>query len=156
MYKSSDGGTTWHATGGGAAAVVNKDGWSGGLAFDGQDPTTVYASIGRTLVKSADAGASWQPIADGLPDQVISALAVDPRRSGTAYAGLHGGGIYKTTDGGRTWNNVVPGLSIAALAIDPKRPTTIYAAGNDRAGAHPNRVRLLRSTDDGNTWSIAG
>jgi photosystem II stability/assembly factor-like uncharacterized protein len=67
-----------------------------------------------------------------------------------------GGGIYKTTDGGRTWNDVAPGLSIAALAIDSKLPTTIYAAGNDGAGAHPNRVRLLRSTDDGHTWSIAG
>jgi hypothetical protein len=86
-----------------------------------------------------------------LPRRVVSALALDTRRSGTVYAGLYPGGIFKTTNGGRTWDRAVSGVSILALAVDPVRPTTIYAAASDTT--HP--VRMLRSTYSGRTWTIA-
>ena len=84
------------------------------------------------MLKTTDAGASWQPVTNGLPAGVTS-LAADPQRSGTLYAGLQTGdgtgAIYETTDGGRTWNAVESGPAIATLAVDPARPTTIWAAG---------------------------
>jgi photosystem II stability/assembly factor-like uncharacterized protein len=157
IVKSTDAGKTWRATG--AGKVTNQDGWGGALAVDPQHPTTVYASIGRTLVRTTDAGASWQPITQGLPQQVVTALSVDPKHPKTVYAGLYPtynknvisatGGIYKTTDGGDTWTQTFPGISPGALAVDPARPTTIYAVVNGR------NERLARSTDGGRTWTTA-
>lgn len=124
-----------------------------------QHPTTVYASIGRTLLRTTDAGASWQPITQGLPQQVVTALTVDPRQSGTVYAGLGStykgrvisamGGIYKTTNRGDTWTQALSGRTAGTLAVDPARPTTIYAA------VHGRKERVARSTDAGRTWTTA-
>ena len=88
IYKSTDAGKTWHATGSPNSVFTNPDSWGGTLAVDPQDPTTVYASIGHTLVRTTDAGATWQPIMQDLPQQGVTALTVDPQRSGTVYAGL--------------------------------------------------------------------
>jgi photosystem II stability/assembly factor-like uncharacterized protein len=158
IYKSTDAGKTWRATGGGKV-FTNQDGWGGALALDPQHPTTVYASVGRTLVRTTDGGASWQPITQGLPQQVVTALTVDPKQPETVYAGLYPtyknnvisatGGIYKTTNGGDTWTQAFPGITPGALAVDPARPTTIYAAINGR------KERLARSTNGGRTWTTA-
>jgi photosystem II stability/assembly factor-like uncharacterized protein len=159
IYKSTDAGKTWRATGGPGTAFANQDGWGGALAVDPQHPTTVYASVGRTLVRTTDAGASWQPITQGLPHQVVTALTVDPRTSGTVYAGLYPtytkrvisatGGIYKTTNGGDTWTRALSDITAGALAVDPARPATIYAA------LHGRTERVARSTDGGRTWITA-
>jgi photosystem II stability/assembly factor-like uncharacterized protein len=158
IYKSTDAGKTWRATGGGEV-FTNPDGWTGALAVDPQYPTTVYASIGRTLVRTTDAGASWQPVTQDLPQQDVTALTVDPQRSGIVYAGLYPtymkkvvsapGGIYKTTNGGDTWTPAFPDITASALAVDPARPTTIYAVVNGR------KDRLARSTDGGRNWTTA-
>ncbi len=149
IYKSTDAGKTWRATGGHGSVFANPDGYGSALAVDPQQPTTLYAAIDRAVFTSTDAGVSWQPITDGLPQGVATALAVDPQHSGTVYAALQTGnrtgGIYATTDGGHTWSSAFSGVAIYALAVDPARPATIYAAGS----------RLLRSTDDGHTWVIA-
>jgi photosystem II stability/assembly factor-like uncharacterized protein len=159
IFKSSDAGKTWRATGGGAKVFTNRDGWGGALAVDPQHPTTVYASIGRTLLRTTDAGASWQPITQGLPPQVVTALTVDPKQPETVYAGLSStykgrvisamGGIYKTTNGGDTWTQALSGITAGTLAVDPARPTTIYAA------VHARQERVARSTNAGRTWATA-
>jgi photosystem II stability/assembly factor-like uncharacterized protein len=164
IYKSTDAGKTWHATGSPNSVFTNPDSWGGTLAVDPQDPTTVYASIGHTLVRTTDAGATWQPIMQDLPQQGVTALTVDPQRSGTVYAGLFPtyknraitapGGIYKTTNAGDTWTRAFSTRSLSGtpggLAVDPARPTTIYAA----IDGYP--ARIARSTDAGRTWTIAG
>jgi photosystem II stability/assembly factor-like uncharacterized protein len=162
IYKSTDAGRTWHATGSGASVFPNSNDWdsSDALAIDAQHPRTVYAAVGRTLLKTTDAGASWQPITNGLPAGVTS-LAAHPQRSGTLYAGLHTGdgtgAIYETTDGGRTWNAAESGPAITTLAVDPARPTTIWAAGwTRRKGTRQYKSFLIRSTDRGRTWTTAG
>ena len=84
----------------------------------------------------------------------MRALAVDPRRTGTVYAALTQGGIYKTTNGGQTWIRVFGTVSdmMDAVAINPARPATIYAAGQSATGDGPT---ILRSTDGGLTWATA-
>jgi photosystem II stability/assembly factor-like uncharacterized protein len=154
IFKSTDAGKTWRATRG--KIFTNQDGWGGALGVDPQHPTTVYASIGRTLVRTTDAGASWQPITQGLPQQVVTALTVDPKQPETVYAGLYPtykknvisatGGIYKTTNGGDTWTQAFPGITPDAVTVDPARPTTIYAVVKEG---------LARSTDGGRTWTTA-
>ena len=162
IYKSTDGGTTWHATT--SVPGTYAYGFATALAVDPRDPTTVYAAIGANVLKTTNTGKTWQPIADGLPIAAagrgscrcrggVTALAVDPRRTGIVYAALSEGGIYKTTNGGQTWMRAVyQPFAMNAVAVDPARPATIYAAG---AGAWPE-PRILRSTDGGHTWATAG
>jgi photosystem II stability/assembly factor-like uncharacterized protein len=155
VYKSTDAGVSWHATGGPGGVFPRGTGFGTALAVDPLAPTTVYAAIDYTILRTIDAGANWQPIMHGLPvpRDAVSALAVDTQRSGTVYAGLYPGGIFKTTNGGSTWSRAVSGVSISALAVDPARPTSIYAAGSDTT--QPDEVRIVRSTDGGRTWTIA-
>jgi photosystem II stability/assembly factor-like uncharacterized protein len=168
IYKSTDAGTTWHATHGRGGVFRNTEGWGYALAVDPHRPTTVYAAIGHTIVKTTNAGASWQPIMHSPPEQHIMSLAVDPQQRGTVYAGVHttrytggvyettGGGIYKTTDGGRTWQLAVSTIAIDEVSVNPARPTTIYAAGSAGPDARYWKTsRLLRSTDRGRSWTIA-
>src|SRR5262249_45633020 len=97
----------------------------------------------------------WQRRADGLPRISGACGANDPRRPGTLYASVHRmkppgmekptGGIYRSTNGGRTWSEVWSGFGIDKVAVNPTRPSTIYAQGD----------HLLRSTNGGPTWTIA-
>src|SRR5258708_32076875 len=65
---------------------------------------------------------------------IMSAAAIDPLAPTTLYAWAHGGGVFKSADGGGSWSASNTGLmthtDVAALAIDPLTPTTLYAETN--------------------------
>ena len=65
------------------------------------------------------------------------------------YTGMNGG-IFKTTDAGRTWRRTSASFPVTALAVDPARPATIYA------GVDQREHRIVKSTDSGGTWAITG
>jgi hypothetical protein len=158
LYKSTDAGSTWHPIL--SFPKLTPDMWGSALAVDPQHPATVYAGIGRTLEQTVDAGANWHPITAGLSAGFITALAVDPRRSGTIFVALHtgygAGAIYETTDGGRDWNVAKTGPQIYSLAIDPGRPETIWAGGSAvKSRTQATEPVILRSMDRGRTWAIA-
>ncbi len=71
IYKSTDAGASWHATGG-RRGVFPSRGWPTALAVDPQEPKTVYAAIDQTVVKTTNAGASWTPIMYSQGEQVVS------------------------------------------------------------------------------------
>src|SRR5436309_7785248 len=81
----------------------------------------------------------------------ITVIAVDPLNSNTLYAGTQGGGVFKTTDGGRSWHanniglqeNPLGDMVVTALALDPRTPSTLYV-GTDSG--------VFKSTDEGRTW----
>jgi photosystem II stability/assembly factor-like uncharacterized protein len=80
----------------------------------------------------------------------IRALTVDSQNPGTVYAGTSGGGVFKSTDGGRNWtaaNSGLTELDVRILAIDPQDTTTLYA------GTHSSTSGVFRSTDGGASWS---
>jgi photosystem II stability/assembly factor-like uncharacterized protein len=179
IYESTDAGRHWHTTGGPTPQLPDSGSWDStdALAVDTLHPHTVYVAVGGTILKTTDSGANWQPATHGLPvgnaislrdyglpAGEVTTLATDPQRSGTLYAGLttgpHTGGIYTSTDGGRSWTSAVSGASIVALAIDPARPATIWAAGwAGRQGTNSTPIwkpRIFRSTNRGHTWTIAG
>src|SRR6478735_1880997 len=61
-------------------------------------------------------------------DGSVLVLAIDPQTPTTIYAGTYGGGVFKSTDGGLTWNAVGPGyVNVSSLLVDPRTPTTVYA-----------------------------
>src|SRR5262249_24472178 len=92
LFKSSDGGIHWRPVGNGRR---NLD----AVALDPSDPDLVLAAGARTVVRSTDAGRTWQPAGAGLGANV-HVLAAGGRR---AYAGTYSRGVFSSTDGGRTW-----------------------------------------------------
>ncbi len=92
--------------------------------------------------------ASWQPI--GPPDgATVLSLAYAPSRPAVVYAGLAGGGVHRSDDGGLTWKPAGSGLGnpvVSSLAVDPANPDAVYAA-TERG--------FFRSTDGGRSWQTA-
>ncbi|MEW6366288.1 MAG: hypothetical protein AB1714_16805 [Acidobacteriota bacterium] len=129
--KSTDGGSTWTCM-----LVVGTESWdlSWGLALDPGSPSTVYACEGRTskkLWKSTDRGESWNTIMKG---RAVSCLLVSPTASNVLYAGTQGQGVYRSTNGGKTWLPMSRGLGrpasryVRALASSSAEPNVVYAA----------------------------
>ncbi len=101
-------------------------------------------------------GGSWEPLSE-MPTDLV-ALAVDPANAKLLYAstypkGSEGGGLYRTEDGGLSWERVAgneigsPASRIDALALDGGTPPTLYAAAGSA---------VLASTDGAQTWSPRG
>jgi photosystem II stability/assembly factor-like uncharacterized protein len=130
------------------------------------DSTTFYfGSVNGGIWKTTDAGVVWTPILDGQPVGSIGALAVAPSDPKTIYAGTgetdiredisSGNGVYKSTDGGATWNRV--GLEdtrqISRIAIDPQNPSIVYVGALGHAYG-PNEERgVYKSADGGMHWA---
>ncbi len=136
------------------------------LAVDPRNSSTLYgANFYNALLKSTDGGLTWNP-SDPLPCMGLTqfqpcinlAFVIDPANPSTLYVGHEtdyslNGGMFKSTDGGATWNPAGDGLpvfpnkalpSVRALAIDPKNPGTLYAATDGG---------LFKSTDGAMSWS---
>jgi len=130
------------------------------------DSTTFYfGSVDGGIWKTTDAGVVWTPIFDGQPVASIGALAVAPSDPKTIYAGTGetdirsdlstGNGVYKSTDGGLTWNHV--GLEntrqISRIVIDPQNPAIVYVGALGHAYG-PNEERgVYKSLDGGTHWT---
>jgi photosystem II stability/assembly factor-like uncharacterized protein len=122
------------------------------LGFAALVAVLLTAAGAKSISNPGTAGNLW--ISRGPVGGEIQALVLDPRNPATLYAGSRGGGVYKTSDGGFTWNTVNNGLGslfVRALAIDPRPAGAIYA-GTDGDG----RSGIFKSTDGGNTWSPTG
>jgi photosystem II stability/assembly factor-like uncharacterized protein len=134
------------------------------------DSTTFYfGAVNGGIWKTTDAGVVWTPIFDGQPVGSIGALAVafsDPK---TIYAGTgegdirsdlsSGNGVYKSTDGGATWNHI--GLEdtrqISRIMIDPQNPNIVYvgALGHayDSSPTSSQQRGVYKSVDGGAHWA---
>jgi photosystem II stability/assembly factor-like uncharacterized protein len=176
VWKSDDYGRTW-------SPIFDRESTQsiGAISVAPADPRIVYVgsgeglhrpdlSVGNGIYKSADAGKTWTHL--GLADsQQIPALAVDPRDPNRVFAAVLGHpygpsqerGIYRSTDGGQTWQKVLSkdeNTGGSDLEIDPSNPDVIYASlwearegpwedNNDFNGTSGG---LFKSTDNGSTW----
>ena len=130
------------------------------------DPLTFYfGSTGGGVWKTTDGGRYWKNISDGYFKRAsVGAIAVSEADPNVIYVGMgeacirgnvsHGDGVYKSTDGGRTW--VHCGLSdtrhIGEIVIHPHNPDIVYVAALGHAHG-PNEERgVFRSKDGGKTW----
>jgi photosystem II stability/assembly factor-like uncharacterized protein len=129
------------------------------------DPTQYYFGAAAGGVwKSGDGGANWTPLTDKESIASIGALAVAESDPNVLYAGsgeasirgnvANGDGIYKSSDGGRTWRNM--GLRdcqhIGAVIIHPRDPNIAFVAALGHAyGPNPERG-IFRTLDGGRTW----
>ena len=200
VYKSTDAGRTWTHLGLAETQHIGK------IAVDPKNPDVVFvAAIGhlyaanpdRGLFRSRDGGRTWQKVL--YMDENVGAVEVviDPTDARVVYAGLWntrrppwftyaptngpGGGIYKSTDGGSTWNQLTAGLpptgiGRTGIAVAPSNPRRVYAvvdclvpdpnappppppapqAPGRPSPPPPGQGGVFRSDDAGATWRRVG
>ncbi len=142
VWKSEDGATTFEPIFDDYTMSI------GAVTIDPNDPETVWVgtgeawtrnsvSIGEGIYKTTDGGESWKHV--GLPDsERIVEIIVHPGESDTVYACVTGHlwdaneerGVYKTTDGGETWEAILQvdaDTGCGGLAMDPQEPEILYA-----------------------------
>ena len=176
VWKTSDGGVTWEPLGDGTF----KTGSVGAVAVSESDPNVVYVGMGEQtlrgnlshgdgMYKSTDAGKTWKKLA-GLDDtRHISRVRVHPRNPDLVYVAAIGHafgpneqrGVFRSKDGGRTWEKILyrgPQAGGIDLTFDPTNAGVLYASlwqvvrrpwtfesGGPSSG-------LFKSTDGGDTW----
>jgi photosystem II stability/assembly factor-like uncharacterized protein len=153
VYKSGDAGASWQKVKTARRVFT--------IVLDPKQPATVYAGSGGGVFKSTDAGRSWEarnvglfpnetPDGHSLAEGFVSAIVVNSRHSQTLYLGCNRG-VFKSTDGARTWRPVSPGFGglVGSLAIDPEKPQTLYTGTHQRPG-------LLKTTNGGRRWRATG
>jgi photosystem II stability/assembly factor-like uncharacterized protein len=176
LWKTDDMGLTWYNISDG----YFKTGSVGAVAVGENDANVVYVGMGEHAIrgvmthhgdgvyKSTDAGKTWKKM--GLDaTQHISRIVVHPKDANTLLVGAQGAlyskskerGIYKSTDGGATWKNVLyinDQTGCAELSMDMSNPRIIYAAMWEH-GRKPWQVisggagsGLYKSVDGGDTW----
>lgn len=139
VFKSTDGGGSWNQVNIslGTEYVVS-------LAIDPQNSGTVYSgtSIGN-MFKTTNGGLTWSSIYHDTTFWYpsVGQIAIDPMNPNTVFA-IIGGTLYKSIDGGQSWNGKVSNVS--AVAINPQATSTIYAH------SYPG---LSKSNDGGESWT---
>jgi photosystem II stability/assembly factor-like uncharacterized protein len=135
------------------------------IAGVADQPNVFYIGVVNGGVwKTTDAGRTWRPIFDSEPTGSIGAIAIAPSDPQIIYVGSGeglqrpdlstGDGIYKSTDGGKTWTHLGlrDGQQIPAIIVDPHDPNRIFAAVLGHPyGPNPERG-VFRSIDGGQTW----
>ena len=175
IWKTTDGGATWLPVADGQIATGDV----GAIAVSESDPNVIYAGMGESCIrgnaspgdgvyKSADAGKTWKNV--GLKEtQQIGRVVIHPHDPNIVFVAALGHqfgpnperGVYRSTDGGQTWKQVLtkgPKAGAVDLSMDPNNPNVIYAAfwevyrtpytlesGGPGSG-------LWKSTDGGETW----
>ena len=129
------------------------------------DPLTYYVGAATGGIwKTEDGGLFWEPIFDDQPDHAIGALAVAPSDPQIVWAGTGephvrsnvsvGTGVYKSTDGGRTWQHMSMGspTRTAAIVIHPSDPNIVYIAALGHAHGAQDERGIFRTMDGGDSW----
>ncbi len=176
LWKTEDIGLTWKNISDG----FFKTGSVGAIAVAESDPNVVYVGMGEHAVrgvmthhgdgvyKSTDAGKTWKKMGLDLT-QHIARIAIHPQDPNVVFVAAQGAlysnskerGVYKSTDGGTTWANVLfvdDKTGCVELSMDMNNPRILYAAMNEY-GRLPWKVisggvgsGLYKSTDAGATW----
>ncbi len=136
------------------------------VAGSARDQNLYYVgSAGGGVWKSDDGGYSWEDVFSKEPVAAIGAVAIDPTNDDVVYVGTgeanprndvsYGNGIYKTTDGGKTWLHL--GLDgtrhISRILIDPQNPNVVLVGALGSVTRDSTDRGVYRSTDGGKTWT---
>ena len=169
VWKTTDGGRVWNPIFD-AAHVASI----GAVAVAPSNPNIVYVGTGEQVdgngvYKSTDAGATWTNV--GLADtKLINSVLIDPRNPDTVLVGAQGErgaasaarGVFRSTDGGKTWTNVLfkdGRTGVVDMCFDPGDRRVVFAALLHREGGFGPTPKspeqdgwIYKSTDSGATW----
>ncbi len=153
-------GMSWRSIGpfrGGRAVAVS--------GVPGGGSTFYFGAVDGGVWKTTDAGSTWTPLFDDQPVASVGAIAVAPSEPSVIYVGTgesdirsnlaSGDGVYKSTDSGKTWQNI--GLKdtrqISRIFVSAKDPNLVFVAALGHAYG-PNEERgVFRSADGGKSWT---
>ncbi len=174
LFKSIDDGTTWNPIFDDLSYLA-----IGSMVIDPQNENTLYVGtgdknfgggshIGNGIYKSSDAGTNWTQI--GLEQTgIITELVLHPTDQSIIYAATLGNpyektterGVYKSIDGGTTWDNILfisDSSGVIDLVMDPSNPDVLYASGFNRINLPFNGKvsgpdsKIFKTSDGGTTW----
>jgi len=170
MWKSTDAGKTWKHIGLADSRHISR------VRIHPKNPDLVYVAVlghlfgpneERGVFRSRDGGASWEKVLHVSPEAGAVDLAMDPTNPRVLYAsfwrvrrtpwslesGGEGSGLWKSTDGGDTWEELTPHpglprgtLGISGITVSPTHPDNLYAIVEAEEGG------VFRSRDGGATW----
>ncbi len=144
-----------------------RGGRSQAVAGSAKRPMEYYfGAVGGGVWKTTDGGINWRPMSDTVfKTSSVGAIAVSESNPDVVYVGMgetqlrgniiQGDGVYKTTDGGKTWTHagLEKTMTIGRVRVHPENPDIVYVAAlGDPYGATPDRG-VFKSTDGGKTWT---
>jgi photosystem II stability/assembly factor-like uncharacterized protein len=150
IYRSGDGGIVWEQKNDGLPLFGNNICPVLSLAVDPRAADTIWAGMqyGGGIARTVDGGEHWQVM--GLTEtNFVDAIAVHPLDSDEILAGggFSDGRIYKSVDGGITWQEKASGIAfVQSIAYDPRDPDWVYAASEGYG--------MLRSFNGGESWHL--
>ncbi len=137
------------------------------FAVNPNNPAEYYvASASGGVWRTRNAGTTYEPIFDDQGSYSIGCVALDPSNPNTVWVGSgennnqrsvsYGDGVYKSTDGGKSWKNM--GLKnsehIANVVVDPTDPNTVYVAAYGPVWSDGGERGVYKSTDGGQNWTL--
>ena len=175
VWRTTDAGNTWENISdgffGGSVGSVAVSEWDNNVIYVGNGEKTVRGNVssGDGIWKSVNAGKTWEPM--GLKNaRHIPRVRIHPKNPDIVYAGVMGDlykssqerGVYKSINGGKTWNKKLfanKDAGVVDLIIDPNNPRVLYATTwNIRRTPYSlssggDGSALWKSTDEGETWT---
>ena len=169
MYYTNDGGKTWDHRGLDQTMTISR------VALDPRDPSRVFvAAVGhpfgpnpdRGVFFSPDSGKTWRKALYTDPQNGASDLDIDPSNPDVIFAGMWQfdrkpwrydsggttGGLYKSSDGGKTWKKITHGLppllGRIGVKVAPSNPRIVYVVAESKEGS------LFRSEDGGESFKV--
>lgn len=175
IFRTEDGGVSWEPITDDLTHLP-----IGHVVFDPTNPSVVYAGtgdvniggtvwLGNGVYKSMDGGNTWNYL--GLEQcRIVSKIAINPQNPQQIFVGTMGvpfeanndRGLYRTNDGGMTWEQVLfisDDSGIIDLVMNPENPSVLYAANFNRirtalnSEASGDEAGIYKTTDGGNTWT---
>jgi len=162
LYKSTDGGYEWDWALGSMDYYADRHNWCTPVVMDPIEHNTLYYGSNR-LYRTTNGGFSWNDISGDLTNGpgagnltygTITTIDVAPSNNSYIYVGTDDGNVWKTSNGGSSWNKIsalLPNKWVTRVTADPYNPDKVYVTFSGYRESDP--IPHIYQTDDGIVWN---